>query len=175
MGIQKIKEILIENGYENRNLKIRGKDIEIPNTYMKDEKEVYILLKYEDINKLINYQTKILWFQNCTNNRIIKYNINIIILYDNSKSDTIDLSNYISFFERDTNICRKIFVNIDDIDSLNVLPFYEENSLDYEEIEKNILAKIESVIANKEIYIKLSERNFNCNDMDKLLFEGGEK
>ncbi|MCS4516629.1 hypothetical protein JTT07_04410 [Clostridium botulinum] len=84
-----------------------------------------MILEYSFLKqKIEEYQRRILWFQNCSDNEIIKYNINIIITYNSSKiTDENRFVEDIKKYERDLNICRKIFIDLDDENSINILPF----------------------------------------------------
>lgn len=86
MEILNIRELLIKYGYNKSSFVIRKKKIDIPNVYIKEDKEAYLILEYSFLKqKIEEYQRRILWFQNCSDNEIIKYNINIIITYNSSK------------------------------------------------------------------------------------------
>lgn len=84
MDKQSVKGIMECYGYNNSKLKVSNKELDIDDVFIKDDKEVYIILEDELwMDKIESYQRMILWFQNCVDNEIIKYNINIIILYRN--------------------------------------------------------------------------------------------
>ena len=97
MEIQSIRNLLVESGYNKSNFTIGKKVIDIPDMYIKQNKEAYIILEYLIFKeKFEEYQRKILWFQNCSDNEIIKYNINIIIVYNSSEIKDVD--DFISVF-----------------------------------------------------------------------------
>ena len=154
-----IKGILEQYGYCQSKLKISNKELDIDDVFIKDNKEVYIILQDELwMVKIENYQRMILWFQNCTNNEVIKYNINVIILYRNmdieQNSKMID---YIKKYERDLHFCRKLFINLDDESSLNILPFYKIKCVTLEGESLNLRDKIKGIIHNKILFEELTK------------------
>lgn len=165
-----IKEILEKYGYCESKLKISNKELDIDDVFIKDNKEVYIILQDELwMEKIENYQRMILWFQNCTYNEVIKYNINIIILYryvDLEKNYKI--IDYIKKYERDLHFCRKLFVNLDDESSLNVLPFYKIKCVNLEGESISLRDKIKGIIDNKILFEELIKEIPDFNIINEL-------
>jgi len=157
MEILNIRELLIKYGYNKSSFVIRKKKIDIPNVYIKEDKEAYLILEYSFLKqKIEEYQRRILWFQNCSDNEIIKYNINIIITYNSSKiTDENRFVEDIKKYERDLNICRKIFIDLDDENSINILPFLNIDVEGTEEEETRVITKIKDIIKNSDVISEL--------------------
>lgn len=157
MEIQNIEELLLKSGYIKSNFNVSGKIIDIPNVFIKDDKEAYLILDYNFMeDKIIEYQRKILWFQNFSINEIIKYNINMIITYKSSqlKKDD-DIIENIMKYERDVHICRKLFVDLDYDNSISVLPFLNINSKSAEDERNKLIKDIAEVIKNHNVYTEI--------------------
>ena len=174
MDKQKIKEILEYYGYNKSKLKISNKELDIEDVFIKDNKEVYIILQDELwIEKIEKYQRMILWFQNCIDNEVIKYNINIIILYRDvdieHKSKMID---YIKKYERDLHFCRKLFINLDDESSLNILPFYKIKCVNLEGESINLREKIKGIINDKILFEELIKEIPDFNRINEICEQG---
>lgn len=171
MEIQSIRNLLVESGYEQSNFTVGKKVIDIPNIYIKQNKEAYIILEYLIFKeKLEEYQRKILWFQNCSDNEIIKYNINIIIVYNLSEiRNTDDLISDIKKYERDLHICRKIFIDLENEENVNLLPFLRiQSKVKYEE-EIPLVSEIKDVINNEDIIYELLKEEPDFKSIDSLL------
>lgn len=174
MDKQRIKEILECYGYNKSKLKISNKELDIEDVFIKDNKEVYIILQDELwIEKIEKYQRMILWFQNCIGNEVIKYNINIIILYRDIdielKSKMID---YIKKYERDLHFCRKLFINLDDKNSLNILPFYKIKCVNLGVESINLREKIKRIINDKILFEELIKEIPDFNRINEFCEQG---
>lgn len=152
-----IKEILEQYGYYESKLKISNRELDINDVFIKDNKEVYIILQNELwMEKIEDYQRMILWFQNYIDDEVIKYNINIIILYrDLDIEQNSKMIDYIKKYERDLHFCRKLFVNLDDENSLNILPFYKIKGVNLGGESMNLREKIKGIIDNKILFEEL--------------------
>ncbi|MBV4418926.1 hypothetical protein KM800_06195 [Clostridium tyrobutyricum] len=160
----KIEEILLICGYSKCEFFINdckeNIKFEFDNIFSNKEKtEAYIIIS-EDISEKImkKYETEILWFQNCyRDNEALIYNINLIILYDNKRLNQ-EMSNLIFKYERDTHICRKIFINSDselgELE-LDVLPFKPLKKIEFKGQEEQLRNKITSIIGGQDIYYEL--------------------
>lgn len=165
-----IKEILEQYGYCESKLKISNRELDINDVFIKDNKEVYIILQNELwMEKIEDYQRMILWFQNYINDEVIKYNINIIILYRNFDIEqNSKMLYYIKKYERDLHFCRKLFVNLDDESSLNVLPFYKIKCATLESGSLNLRDKIKEIINNKILFEELIKENPNFDIINEF-------
>lgn len=171
MEIQSIRDLLVESGYNKSNFIIGKKVIDMNDTYIKQNKEAYIILEYLTFKeKLDEYQRKILWFQNCSDNEIIKYNINIIVLYSSSKiKDADDFISDIKKYERDLHICRKIFIDLENEENINLLPFLRIQAKGKAEEEVSIISEIKSVISDEDVIYELLKEEPNFKVIDSLL------
>jgi hypothetical protein len=163
MMLEKIQEMLLNNGYVKKeiymyenNEKIR---FDFENVYINEqETEMYILINsYLSDERIISYHNQILCFQNWCNNDILIYNINLILIYENS-GESRELRDLIYKFEKDGHLCRKIFIDskskLVDLE-LDILPFKPlgvvQFSSQVESLKKNIISLLGSV----EMYNKL--------------------
>lgn len=171
MEIQNIRNLLEENEYNKSNFTIGKKVIDIPDMYIKQNKEAYIILEYLKFKEKLNeYQRKILWFQNCSDNEIIKYNINIIIVYKLSEiNDLDDFISDIKKYERDLHICRKIFIDLENEENINLLPFLSIQAKVKAEDKISLISEIKNVINNEEIILELLKEEPNFDLIDSLL------
>ena len=171
MEIQSIRNLLVESGYNKSNFTIGKKVIDIPDMYIKQNKEAYIILEYLIFKeKFEEYQRKILWFQNCSDNEIIKYNINIIIVYNSSEiKDVDDFITDIKKYECDLHICRKIFIDLENEENINLLPFLRIQAKGKAEEEISLISEIKSVINNEEVISELLKEEPNFKSIDSLL------
>lgn len=171
MEIQSIRDLLVENGYNKSNFKIGKKVIDIPDMYIKQNKEAYLILEYLIFKEKLNeYQRKILWFQNCSDNEIIKYNINIVVVYKLSEiKDVDDFITDIKKYERDLHICRKIFIDLENEENINLLPFLSIQAKVKSEGEISLISEIKSVINNEDVISELLKEEPNFKFIDSLL------
>jgi hypothetical protein len=166
---RKIEETLLKCGYAKYDFFILdGEDrikFDFDNTFTNEEKtELYIIIE-KDISKekIKQYEEEILWFQNWYNDNALIYNINLILIYDKNISNE-EFSNLIFKYERDTHICRKIFINSDsDIGELNVLPFNPLNEIEFNGQEEELKKNIVSILGNEQIYDELLKP---CEELD---------
>lgn len=167
MEITNIKELLVSNGYIESALRVKNKEFKIPQLYIKQDKEAYLLLEYRLLGEKLNeYQNEFLWFQNFSDNEVIKYNINILILYKHSEiKDEDSLIHDIRKYERDLNVCRKIFVDLDEEGSLNSIPFLEIKGEVREEEEKKMIEEIKDILGNNELIEELNKDNPNLESI----------
>lgn len=156
MDKTKIEKLLISYGFNQSKL-IIGKDIEVfSEVFIKDNKEAYIIfegvINEDSINK---YQKKILWFQNWSDSEVLRYNINLLIPYKSSQVDKEEFDKYIFKFERDSHICRKIFLNLDSENYVDLLPFNKIN-LSRSDVSANGLRKeLIKILQTDTIYQEL--------------------
>ncbi|MDU6808230.1 MAG: hypothetical protein E6423_05535 [Clostridium sp.] len=174
MDKQSVKGIMECYGYNNSKLKVSNKELDIDDVFIKDDKEVYIILEDELwMDKIESYQRMILWFQNCVDNEIIKYNINIIILYRNLDIEQdFKMIDYIKKYERDLHFCRKLFINLDDENSLNILPFYKIKSVSIERKDAGLRERIDRIINNNVVVEELIKETPDFNIINEFCGQG---
>ena len=174
MDKQSVKGIMECYGYNNSKLKVSNKELDIDDVFIKDDKEVYIILEDELwMDKIESYQRMILWFQNCVDNEIIKYNINIIILYRNLDIEQdFKMIDYIKQYERDLHFCRKLFINLDDENSLNILPFYKIKSVSIERKDAGLRERIDRIINNNVVVEELIKETPDFNIINEFCGQG---
>ena len=174
MDKQSVKGIMECYGYNNSKLKVSNKELDIDDVFIKDDKEVYIILEDELwMDKIESYQRMILWFQNCVDNEIIKYNINIIILYRNLDIEQdFKMIDYIKKYERDLHFCRKLFINLDDENSLNILPFYKIKSVSIERKDAVLRERIDRIINNNVVVEELIKETPDFNIINEFCGQG---
>lgn len=175
--IKKVNEILLSCGYKMREFSMCQNDEDVKlnfdNIYVNsDETEMYILVEnYISESNIKNYHDEILFFQNWYNNEILIYNINLILIYENNSSNQ-ELRNLIFKYEKDTHLCRKIFIDskseLNDLE-FDILPFRPLGAVNIsnqtEQLKKNII----SMLGNIEIYNQLviDYKEINIDEIKK--------
>lgn len=165
-----IESHLINNGFIKSKLLI-GKDTEVfSEVFVKDDKESYIIYEGSITDANINdYQEKILWFQNWCSNDILKYNINLLFLYKASLEDMKELSKLIFIYERDSHVCRKIFLDLERKKSLDLLPFMKLRLEEIKVKSSDLRREIIEVLKTEEIYNELLEETFDIELLKREL------
>ena len=153
--MQKIDKLFIENGFKKEKLYIDKEELPFNNVYINQSNtEVYIVEKLDlnDLqnNKIEEYQDEILWFENFTENYFLKYNMNLNILYDEQNIED-EFKNYIQKYERDSNICKKIFLDINNKDNLCILPFINIEVQKEDDSSADTLEKLECILKSKDL------------------------
>ncbi len=166
----KIESLLSDNGFIKSKLLI-GKDTEVFNkVFVKDNKEAYIVYEGPITEANINeYQEKILWYQNWCNNDILKYNINLLFLYKASLEDMKELSKLIFIYERDSHVCRKIFLDLESKKSLDLLPFMKIRLEEIKVKSNDLRSEIIEVVKTEDIYNELLKETFDVELLKKEL------
>ncbi|WP_160691716.1 hypothetical protein [Clostridium sp. C2-6-12] len=166
----RIENLLISYGFDKRKLEIGQDTVVLDEVFLKDDKEAYILfegmINEESINE---YHKKILWFQNWSDSDILRYNINLLILYKSSKVDIDEVSKYIFKFERDSHICRKIFLNLDDEKCIDLLPFNKINLTTSQVNSSSLKKELTKVLKTDDIYNELMKEDFDLELIKKEL------
>ncbi|WP_392486569.1 hypothetical protein ACER0A_004920 [Haloimpatiens sp. FM7315] len=166
----KIEQLLINYGF-NKSKLIIGKDTEVfSEVFIKENKEAYILfeglINKESINK---YQKKILWFQNWSDSDILRYNINLLIPYKSSKVNRDEFNRYIFKFERDSHICRKIFLDLDNENCIDLLPFNKINLTTSQVNSNSLKRELIKVLQKDDIYQELMKEDIDLELIKKEL------
>ncbi|MDU4892358.1 MAG: hypothetical protein E6344_18725 [Clostridium sp.] len=168
MDKKRIVDLLLNNDYKASALMVEDEKIDFGETFIKDDKEAYIVIDKIVNEKIIEeYKSKILWFQNWCMNEILLFNINLIILYKNNDYEPKALRKLIAEYERDSSICRKIFIDIEDESDLDMIPF---NSVIIKEKlvnDVNVKKEIVKVVKNEKTYQKLTK--LDVKNEEKLL------
>jgi len=166
----KIERLLISNGFNKCKLEIEQETEVFDEVFLKDNKEAYILFDGEISEDSINeYQKKILWFQNWSDNEILRYNINLLIPYKSSEVNKIIINKYIFKFERDSHVCRKIFLNLDDEKSADLLPFKKIKLSERKVYANDLKKEIISILSTNTVYNELLKEEFDLNLIKKEL------
>ncbi|CDM68416.1 hypothetical protein CM240_1252 [Clostridium bornimense] len=166
----KIEKLLVSYGF-NKSKLIIGRDTEVfSEVFIKDNKEAYILFEgLINVELIDKYQKKILWFQNWSDNEILRYNINLLIPYKSSQVNRDEVNKYIFKFERDSHICRKIFLDLDNENCIDLLPFNKIN-LSKSDVNSNSLKKeLVKVLHTDNIYQELIKEDFDLELIKKEL------
>lgn len=169
-----VYNLLERAGYKKTQLKIRDYIIKLDNVYMFEEKEAYVVVDTISEEKMKEVVNMILSYQNMISNPILTFNINIIYLFKSVDTETIAFKRLKNIYENDTNICRKIFLNIEDDDSMDLLPF---QSVELDEVENNILHLrdgLTRIIDNNDFYSQLSSDDIDIDNVLKIINVGGK-
>lgn len=166
MDLKKIDNLFLNYCFKKEKLYIDEEELSFDNVYVNENNtEVYVVEKInlDDLNKnkIEEYQEEILWFENFTENYFLKYNVNLVIVYDGSQ-DIDEVRKYIEKYERDSNICKKIFLDINSDDSLCILPFSDIEILTFQE-NRNLDTrnKLKEIIKSDELIRNLSKYDIN--------------
>lgn len=178
MDLKKIDNLFLKYNFKKEKLYIDEDILDFENIYInKDRTEVYIVeeVSLDQIKGSIieEFQEEILWFENFTENYYLKYNINLIILYDESNSNK-EFRRYIEKYERDSGICKKIFIDIKNEDNLCMLPFIDiEIKHDIENPSLDISSEIKKILKDDNLVNILLNSNLdeenNYNDVISLI------
>ena len=76
--------------------------------------------------------------------------MNLIILYDEQNIED-EFKNYIQKYERDSNICKKIFLDINNKDNLCILPFINIEVQKEDDSSADTLEKLECILKSKDL------------------------
>ncbi|HEY8890309.1 MAG TPA: hypothetical protein VIM70_08640 [Clostridium sp.] len=171
MDKAKIENLLISNGFNKSNLEI-GEGVKVfENIYLKDNKEAYILFDgLISEESIYECQKKILWFQNWNDNEVLRYNINILIPYKSSQVNKKEVNKYIFKFERDSHICRKIFLNLDNDNCIDLLPFNKIQLSDSKVSASDLKKEIINILNTDIVYKELLKDEFDLDLLKKELF-----
>ena len=161
---------MISYGFNKSKLIIRENTEVFDEVFIKENKEAYILfdglINEESINK---YQKKILWFQNWSDSDILRYNINLLIPYKSSQINKEEFNKYIFKFERDSHICRKIFLDLDNENCIDLLPFNKINLTKSDVDSSSLKKELIEVLYTDNIYQELMKEDFDIELLKKEL------
>ncbi len=172
MNLKKIDDLFFKYCFRKEKLCIDSEELAFENVYInKNNTEVYIVEKLNldnlSKNKIEEYQEEILWFENFTDNYYLKYNINLVILYDEGQVNS-EFRGYVEKYERDSNICKKIFLDISNEDSLCILPFLDiEVMTEKENQDLDIMNDLSNILKSNELINFLSKDNLSEEYIEK--------
>lgn len=166
----RIENLLISHGFNKCKLEI-GKGTEVfSEVFLKDNKEAYILFDGLISEASINeYQKKILWFQNWSDSEILRYNMNLLVPYKSSQVDKEEFSKYIFKFERDSHVCRKIFLDLDSENCVDLLPFNKINLSESTVCANDLKKEIINILKTETVYEELLKEEFDLDLLKKEL------
>ncbi|CEQ02931.1 hypothetical protein GOD97_12800 [Paeniclostridium sordellii] len=163
MELEKVDKLFLEYNFKRDKLYVDNDELPFKNVYInKDNTEAYIVEKFDlndlENNRIEEYEEEILWFENFTENYYLKYNMNLIILYKEKELDD-KYSSYIQKYERDSNVCKKIFLDISNQDNLCILPFVNIEGQRYNAKTIDTMDALQEVFECKDLISTLSEDN----------------
>ncbi|NAS18709.1 hypothetical protein GND98_012725 [Clostridium butyricum] len=172
MEKEKIIDILEKFEYKKSQLVVKEESLDIGDVFIKDNKEVYIIVDKFITEELIEEcKFQLLWYQNWCENEILMFNINIIFIYDSNSYNKVDISKIISKYERDSSVCRKLFIDLRDESDLDILPFREVNLENGKISEVKLKNSIIEKLKSEKLYLNLLNINYEDEENEKILKE----
>lgn len=172
MELKNVDELFEKYCFKKEKLYVYDEELPFKNVYInRYNTEAYIVeqISLDELNnnKIEEYEEQILWFENFTEEYYLKYNMNLMILYKEDKKNKIQFNDFIQKYERDSNICKKIFLDINNKENTFILPFVNiENSINKEDIP-NPFEKLRDILKNDELILELGKKNINDEYMEK--------